>query len=104
MKTILVIAALSLALPVYASVYTGNSDYTSPYASDAYTMGLWHFDEVSGDTLVADASGNSPDGTLSVLDATKTWKTSMSGFGNMASTWFRIRQYGLNLVHLRFRL
>ena len=97
MKKILVIAALTLALPAYGIVYTGNSDWTQPFASDAYTAGLWHFNETTGDTLVADASGNNPDGTFETfsgdpddgLDPNTTWQTSTvpySGFGNMVST------------------
>ena len=95
MKKILVIAALSLALPAYGILYTGNSDYTSQYVTDQYTAGLWHFNECTGDTLVADASGNSPDGTLETfsgdpgLDPNSMWQTSAvpySGFGNMIST------------------
>ena len=93
LKNILVIAALSLALPVYAIVYTGNSDWTQPFLSDAYTMGLWHFDETTGDSTVTDASGNNPDGVMwHGLSDTLTWQTSAvpySGFGNMAHCyWF----------------
>ena len=90
LKNILVIAALSLAFPVYAIVYTGNSDWTQPFTPDTYTMGLWHFNEVSGDTLVVDATGNSADGTLEGgLNPSTLWQTSAvpySGFGNMVST------------------
>ena len=86
MKTLLIIAALALTLPAYSQNYT---DWTQPFDVDANTMGLWHFDETTGATNVVDATGNSPDGTLiDGLDPNKTWKTSMPGFGNMASTWW----------------
>ena len=96
MKKILVIAALTLALPAYAGTYLGNSDWTQPYATDQYTMALWHFNEVSGDTLVVDATGNNADGTLVPhtgwgLSDTLTWATSTvpySGFGNMVNSWW----------------
>ena len=44
-KLIIICAALLLALPAVASVYLGNSDYTSPFTTDTYTRALWHFDE-----------------------------------------------------------
>ncbi|MBT6582041.1 MAG: T9SS type A sorting domain-containing protein [Bacteroidetes Order II. Incertae sedis bacterium] len=48
--------------------YTENFDLpTAPYANDALTLALWHFDEGSGETTV-DATGNGFVGSLGGLD------------------------------------
>ena len=66
-------------------------DFNQPFTPDANTRALYHFDETSGSTAVADASANSNDGTTltgfaAELDPNTTWVTSLPGFGNCAST------------------
>jgi hypothetical protein len=90
-KLIIVCAVLLLASPALATYYTGNSDYTNPYTTDAYTMGLWHLDQDYGDTILVDASGNGNDGTIDVgdvnqYDPTKCWVSSITGFDTMLTT------------------
>ncbi len=87
---LLCLVVMLAVLQGYAGVYTGNSDWQSPFDPDQYTLGLWHFDEQAGTNTLTDASGNSPDGTMvNGLDPAKTWKASMSAeFGNCASTWW----------------
>jgi hypothetical protein len=63
-KLIIICAALLLASPAFGTYYTGNSDYTNPYTTDAYTRGLWHFNETSGDTIFVDSSSNGNDGEI----------------------------------------
>jgi hypothetical protein len=90
-KLIIICAALLLASPAWGWFITGNSDYTNPYSTDAYTRGLWHFDETSGDCIFVDASGNNSNGEIGRApwvgrqcdrSETMTWQTSMAGFGN----------------------
>ena len=64
MRKLLIIAVLLMSAPAFAILYTGNSDWTQPFATDQYTGGLWHFDEQTGSTTAADASGNQNHGTL----------------------------------------
>ncbi|MEZ5359802.1 MAG: LamG-like jellyroll fold domain-containing protein [Candidatus Zixiibacteriota bacterium] len=52
------------------------SDWTQPYASDEYTVGLWHLDETSG-TVVDDASANDLFGEII---GTPDWGSGQSGF------------------------
>ena len=107
MKKLFIIFAVSLfSVPAWSGVYVGNSDWTQPYTSDAYTRGLWHLDETTGTTApVADASSYNNTGTLAtggingwypsvdpwqgfVLDPNKTWVSSKTGFGNCAKAWY----------------
>ena len=89
-KLIIIAAAVMLTSPAWAIVYTGNSDYTNPYSSDAYTRALWHFDENTGDTIAIDASpnNNDADSENTVYPPTgapysfgnELWQSSMTGF------------------------
>ena len=71
-------------------------DFNNPFTPDANTMALWHFDEVSGDTVAADASAYNHDGKLQAnispsypqLDPSETWAVSKSGLGNCVLTWW----------------
>lgn len=90
-KLIIICAALLLASPVWATYYIGNSDWTQPYTTDAWTMGLWHMDEEYGDTIYADASVNDNTGTIEVgdtneYDPTDCWASSMTGFDTCLTT------------------
>jgi hypothetical protein len=96
-KLIIICAALLLASPAWGVLYTGNSDYTNPYADDAYTMALWHFDETTGtDTPIVDSSTWDDTGhDMGIvkglgleLDPNKLWSSSMTGFGNAADAWY----------------
>jgi Concanavalin A-like lectin/glucanases superfamily/Calx-beta domain len=65
-------------------------NFNSPFTTDQYTLGLWHFDESAGATATQDASGNDNNGTLvtgftNELDPNSTWVAGMPGFGNCAS-------------------
>jgi hypothetical protein len=103
-KLIIICAALLLASPAWSAIETGNSDYTNPYVDDQYTMALWHLDETAPtDTPILDSStwddtGHDMEIQLGLnnawntgnmeLDPTKTWVSSMTGFGNAAKSWY----------------
>ena len=83
--------AVLVALPAFAGTYFGNSDWTQPFETDPFTLGLWHFDQNAGDTVVPDSSGNNNDGTLltglaNQFDPNLLWDTSKAGFGNCVNT------------------
>jgi hypothetical protein len=63
-KLIIVCAALLLASPAWAAFDFSNSDWTQPYTTDSWTLGLYHFNEQAGDTTFADSSGNGHHGAL----------------------------------------
>ena len=107
-KLIIICATLLLASPVFAGYNLSNSDYTSPFVDDAWTVALWHMDSTSGDTVAVDSaakfdSHDTPhrhdavvylglndgwnDGNME-LDPTELWTASMTGFGNATSTWW----------------
>ena len=76
-KLLIVCAAVLLASPALAIV-----DFNNPFTPDANTMGLWHFDEVSGSNTAYDASANNnhavidPNATaygVGPLDPNLTW-------------------------------
>jgi hypothetical protein len=108
-KLIIICATLLLAAPAFAGYNLSNSDYTSPYADDAWTMALWHMDQTQGDTAALDSASmfdshdtphrhdmvlyqglsdgwNSP--AKMELDPTQTWVASMTGFGNAAYSYY----------------
>jgi hypothetical protein len=107
-KLITLVAVMLISAPALAGYNLSNSDYTSPYADDAWTMALWHMDQTSGDTAALDSasmfdSHDTPhrhDAAIYLglndgwntgnmeLDPTKTWAASMTGFGNAATSWW----------------
>jgi hypothetical protein len=107
------IAVLLISAPAFAGYNLSNSDYTSPYADDAWTLALWHMDQTSGDTAALDSAAkfdshdtphrhdmvlyqglndgwNSP--AKMELDPTQTWVASMTGFGNAAYSYYVDKQ------------
>lgn len=84
MKKLLIIAVLLMSAPAFAILYTGNSNWTQAFTTDQYTQGLWHFDEQTGSTTAADASGNQNHGTLvtgfaAQLDPNQLWQPGILG-------------------------
>ena len=66
---IIFVSLLLLAMPSWAAV-----DFNNPFTVDANTLGLWHFDEVTGSDTAYDATANNNDG---VIDPNAT----MYGYG-----------------------
>jgi hypothetical protein len=61
-KLIIICAALLLASPALGANYT---DWTQPYDPEpGKTVGLWHFDVNSGDTIVPDETTNNNDAVI----------------------------------------
>src|ERR1044071_1354484 len=65
------------ALVVVVSCPDGATGETCPQNPDPTLreglVGLWHFDEVAGSSIAADASGNGNDGKLIDLDPATAW-------------------------------
>jgi hypothetical protein len=104
-KLIIVFAALCIASPALAVHDFSNSDWTQPYATDSWTLALYHFDEEQGDTMFMDSSGNAHHGYIPTSgvhtfgwgfdpyfnqvcepDPNQTWQAGK--FGNAATLWF----------------
>ena len=48
----------------FAAFAAATEDFNNPFTPDANTMGLWHFDEVTGSNTAYDATSNNNDGVL----------------------------------------
>jgi hypothetical protein len=96
-KLIIVCATLLLASPAIAANYT---DYTQPFdVEPGKTVGLWHFDEVTGSDTGYDATSNNNDAVIDPnaidpygagygpLDPNKTWAPSKAGFDTGTDSW-----------------
>ena len=94
MRNFLTTITLTLLLCGVAGAYDLTWDFNQPYTADAWTLGLWHFDEQPGDTTAYDSSGFGNDGVLSALpapplgplDPNNTWAAAK--FGNGLNTWY----------------
>jgi hypothetical protein len=104
-KLIIVFAALMIASPAWAVFDYSNSDWTNPFTTDAYTLALYHFDEVQGDTMFMDSSGNGHHGFVpqdgsqtigwgfdpyfnAVIEPSPDLTWQPGKFGNAATLWF----------------
>jgi len=87
--------------PLYAPVPVPapdppNVDFTKPFEPDEATLGLWHFDQDPGDTIIPDASGNDNDaiwdhdffGYTNVGDSEPQYIYSLEGFDSAANATF----------------
>ena len=98
-KLIIICAVMLIAAPAIAA-------WNDAHTTDANTMGLWHFDDGSGQ-VAADSSGWGYDGTFIQqinghggdqiqMDGTASWVTSMSGFGTALSSWYESYNSSIN--------
>ena len=46
-----------LVVAAFTTAAIADVDYTQPFTVDNFTLGLWHFDQNTGDTIVPDAAG-----------------------------------------------
>lgn len=72
MRGTFLVASLAVVGFSAGSALAAPSNWWAPYTTDANTLGLWHFDDVTGPTgTFADSSGGAHNGTLSsyVLDS-----------------------------------
>ena len=94
MKTTLITMVLIFSVCAGAGAYDLIWDFNQPYVVDSYTMGLWHFDEVTGSDTAYDETINANDAVIDPgavfdvygpLDPNLTWGTGK--FDTSTESW-----------------
>jgi hypothetical protein len=98
-KLIIICAVMLIASPALAA-------WNSVHTPDANTLGLWHFDAGSGQTIY-DSSGNGYDGVMIEqinghggdtiqMTSAESWVPSMTGFGTALSAYYEVYNSNVN--------